>query len=190
MKKDRVYTKHQAFDTTYEIIKSKPQIDLSGYEAAAQYHHDPDKLKQAEFKHYSAYFKWSIELYNASSRLSSKLRVIYDLSTHASSSFYLLNTEKRVNDIFVQLNQYQLDLGELREDIREFQMCILATDIAEKQTQIQILSDQLIYLSSLEDSIVNICNRKLYEISSSRMSFYSLFISSMALFVALISIYR
>jgi hypothetical protein len=75
-------------------------------------------------------------------------------------------------------------------DAASFVACMLATGIHEKQAQIQALSDQVQYLSTLENKIIETCNRKLNEISSSRITYANLFIALTALLVAVLSLVR
>jgi len=50
----------------------------------------------------------------------------------------------------------------------------------------EALSDQIRYLVSLENKIVETCNRKLYEISSSRITYANLIVAAAALIVAVL----
>ncbi|HEY4695060.1 MAG TPA: hypothetical protein VIH52_03840 [Candidatus Nanoarchaeia archaeon] len=185
MGKSRIYIKHQAFNAAYEAIEGNSEARVDGFDAPKKYHHDPSKLDK--FRDFSKYLVWASELYSASSKLTSQLRTLYDEARYASSSFYVLNSEGTLKIILVKLDGFQLDLKDLHDDIAEFQACMLATHISEKQAEIEALSDELMYLSSLENRLADICNRKLYEISSSRMGFYSLFVSVIALSIALFS---
>ena len=185
--KNQIYLKHQAFEKTHKEIQddsSKTRVD--GFDAPKQYHHDPSKLEI--FKDFSHYIKWANELYSSGIKIIGKLELIYDESTKATSSYYKLNSERKIEDILKKLGSFQADTGNLREDIREFQICMLATHISEKGVEIEALSDQVRQLSFMEDRIIDTCNRKLFEISSSRMSFYSLLVSTMALGVSFIAI--
>lgn len=186
--KKNLYTKNQAFDRAYSRIKNQSGIRLDGFDAPKKYHHNPDKLKI--FKDFSHYLAWANELYENSSEMSNHLRRIYNNASSASSSFYKFNSEKRLFGVLRELDGIQSALNDLKDDIREFQSCMLATHISEKEAEIEILSDQLRHLSSLEQTIMDICNRKLFEISSVRMSSYSLLVSLAALFLALFSLLR
>jgi len=186
MKKNRVYIKHQAFDTAHEELKKNPEADAASFVAPQKYHHAPDKLDV--FTNYKPYFIWSNELYASSVQLINLLRKIYDRSEKATSHWY--ESKKKLKGILEEFSQLKSDLEDLYDDISEFQNCMLATGIHEKQAQIQALSDQVQYLSTLENKIIETCNRKLYEISSSRITYANLFIALTALLVAVLSLVR
>ncbi len=181
-KQKRIYNEHQAFSTVYKKIKNSSKTRVDGFDAPKQYHHSPSKLKV--FRDFSHYIRWATELYSSASDLISELKVIYDKSTSATSSYYILASERGVENILEELNNLQVDIQYLREDIHEFQVCMLATHISEKQAEIEPLSDHLRQLSFMEDRIIETCNRKLFEISSRRMSFYSLLVSSIAIVIS------
>lgn len=184
MKKRFDYIKHQAFDIVHKELKvNSGRVD--GFDAPKKYHHDPTKLDV--FKDFTHYVWWGNELHRASSILIDELTANYNKSTRARSSFFTINAERKINDILQEFYIYDLSLQNLREDILEFQICMLSTHISEKNAEIEALSEQLRYLLSLEDRIINTCNRKLYEISSSRMSFYSLIVAGAAIVVSLVS---
>ncbi len=86
MKKNRVYIKHQAFDTAHEELKKNPEADAASFVAPQKYHHAPDKLDV--FTNYKPYFIWSNELYASSVQLINLLRKIYDRSEKATSHWY------------------------------------------------------------------------------------------------------
>lgn len=65
---------------------------------------------------------------------------------------------------------------------------MLATAINEKQAEIKTLSDQLQYLVSIKNRIIETCNRKLYEISSSRITHANILIAIVALIISIISL--
>jgi hypothetical protein len=186
MKKNRAYIKHQAFDTAHEELKKNPEADAASFVAPKQYHHAPDKLDS--FKDYRSYFIWSNELYASSVQLMNVLRKIYDRSEKTPSHWY--ESKKKLKGILEEFDRLDSDLEDLYDDISEFQNCILATGIFEKQAQIQALSDQVQSLSTLENKITETCNRKLYEISSSRSTYANLFIALTALLVAVLSLVR
>lgn len=188
MKQKHIYNKHQAFNAAYEEIKGNSGSRVDGFDAPKRYHYDPSKLEI--FKDFSHYIRWANELYGSINKLLIQLRVIYNKSTRATSSYYVLNSERRLKNILKELDGFQIYIQYLREDIHEFQMCMLATHISEKLTEIEALSDQLRQLSFMEDRIIETCNRKLFEISSSRMSFYSLLVSSVAVILSLTAILR
>src|SRR5216110_1942458 len=186
MKKNRVYIKHQAFDTAHEELKKNPEADAASFAAPPKYHHAPDKLDI--FTNYIPYFIWSNELYAPSVQLINLLRKIYDKSEKATSHWY--ERKKKLKGILEEFDQLKLDLEDLYDDISEFQNCMLATGIHEKQAQIQALSDQIQYLPTLENKITETCNRKLNEISSSRITYANLVIAFVALVVAVVSLVR
>lgn len=186
MKQKRIYNKHQAFNVVYKEIKDNSGTRVDGFDAPKLYHHDPSKLDV--FKDFSHYIRWANELYSSTHKLFIQLREVCDKSTRATSSYYMLNSERRLKNILKELDDFQVDMQSLREDIHEFQICMLATHISEKLTEIEALSDQLRQLSFMEDRIIETCNRKLFEISSSRMSFYSLLVSSVAVIVSFTAI--
>lgn len=187
MSQRRIYNKHQAFNVVYKEIKDNSGTRVDGFDAPKRYHHDPSKLEV--FKDFSHYIRWANELYGFTNKLFLQLRTIYGKSTRATSSYYVLNSERRLKNVLKELDNFQVDILYLREDIHEFQMCMLATHISEKLTEIEALSEQLRQLSFMEDRIIETCNRKLFEISSSRMSFYSLSVSFVALIVSFIAIF-
>lgn len=188
MKQRRIYSKHQAFNAAYKKIKGNLGTRVDGFDAPKQYHHNPSKLEV--FKDFSHYIRWANELYGSANVLISKLRAVYVSLTRATSSYYILDSERRLKDILKEFDDFQVDIQYLREDIHEFQMCMLATHISEKQAEMEALSDQSRQLLFMEDRIVETCNRKLFEISSSRMSFYSLLVSSVAVILSFTAIFR
>lgn len=184
MKKNITYKKYQAFETVYREIKNESKR-INGFDAPKKYHHDPAKLDV--FRDFSHYIRWSNELHDTSSKIISELSSIYKKSIKASSSFFQLNTETKINNLLEDFYSYDTSLRNLLNDIFEFQVCMLATHISEKQAEIEALSNQLNHILSLEDKITFTCNRKLYEISSFRISFYALIVSVVAIAVSLIS---
>lgn len=186
MKKDRIYIKHQAFNTIYKELKENPEVGAADFDVPKKYHHAPAKLDI--FTSYTGYIRWSNELYAASTRLISKLRNIYSESKKENSSWY--NSRNSLNNILRELDKLKTDLEDLYDDIFEFQNCMLATGINEKHAEIEALSDQVRYLVSLENKIVETCNRKLYEISSSRMTIANVIIALSALLISVVSLYR
>lgn len=184
MRNNRIYTKHQAFNSAYTEILNGDKNPNDGFTRPKKYHHAPEKLKS--FTSYVGYFQWSNELYASSLKLVSLLRKIYDRAEVAKSSWY--ESKDNLNSIFDDYNQLKLSLNDLYDDISEFQNCMLATDISEKQAQIEALSDQMRLLGTLENKIVETSSRKLYEISSSRVTVANLSIALVALFVSILSV--
>lgn len=182
--KKNIYIKHQAFETAHKLIKDKSKSADNGFDRPQKYHHDPEKLK--DFTSYIGYFHWSNELYAASATLIGLLRKIYDKAEDAKSNWH--NNKADLNKILDDFGQLKSDLSDLYDDISEFQNCMLATDIQEKQAQIEALSDQVRQLGTLENKIIEICNRKLYEISSSRITYANLLIALVALVVSVLSV--
>ena len=183
MKISHIYTKHQAFNIARKEILKKKRSD-SGFIRPAKYHHDPKKLK--DFSSYIGYFHWSNELYSSSSELIIQLRKIYDKAEVAPSSW--LTIKNHLKKILEDYDQFKSSLNNLYDDISEFQNCMLATDISEKQAQIEALSDQVRLLGTLENKIIETCNRKLYEISASRVTAANLLIALTALFISILSV--
>ena len=187
-KENKIYKRHQAFNKVYLEIKIDHKMDMDGFETPKQYHHDPSKLDV--FKNFTHYISWANELFASGKELIKHLKIIYDTSSRASSSFYELNSEKYLKDILSDLDDCALDLESFRDDIHEFQLCLLATHISEKGTEIQALSEHLDHLSFMELKIIETCNRKMFEISSSRMAFYSSLISFIAVVLSLFALVR
>ena len=71
----------------------------------------------------------------------------------------------------------------------EFKKCILSTSINGRYETVDSLSEQLKYMETLETKIIQPCNRKLNEISSSRVIIIGLVISVSALFTSIVSLY-
>lgn len=186
MRKNQIYIKHQAFDAAHKEILKKNKESEDGFIRPQKYHHAPRKLK--DFTSYIGYFHWSDELYAASSELTAMLREIYNRSETAQSIWY--TNKNNLTKILIDYKRLKLSLNDLYDDISEFQNCMLATDIQEKQAQIEALSDQVRLLGTLENKIIETCNRKLYEISSSRVTYANLFIALVALFVSILSMIR
>lgn len=184
MTNNYTYTKHKAFNLAYTEILNGDKNPNDGFVRPKKYHHAPEKL--SDFTSYIGYFYWSNELYTASSELIILLRNIYDRAEAATSSWH--NSKNNLNRVLEDYNQLKLSLNDLYDDISEFQNCMLATDISEKQAQIEALSDQVRLLGTLENKIVETCNRKLYEISSSRVTVANLTIALVALFVSILSV--
>lgn len=179
---NHIYKKHNAFNKVYEEIKANPQTGAADFDTPKKYHHAPDKLNL--FTSYIGYVRWSNELYAASTQIMSILRGIYDKSIKEDSAWH--SNKKSLNDILGELDGLKKDLEDLYDDIFEFQNCMLATGINEKHAEMEALSDQMRHLVSLEDKIVETCNRKLYEISSSRITYGNLVVAAAALIVAVL----
>ncbi len=186
MKKNQIYTKRQAFNTAHKEILKRDENSDDGFIRPQKYHHAPNKLK--DFTSYIGYFHWSNELYASSLELIALLRRIYDRAEAAKSSWY--ESKDNLNSILDEYNQLKLGLNDLYDDISEFQNCMLSTDISEKQAQIEALSDQMRLLGTSENKIVETCSRKLYEISSSRVTVANLSIALVALFVSILAVLR
>lgn len=178
--KNKHYTKGQAFNKTYSKVKTRKEIP-NGYERAKSYHHDPKKLDI--FKHYTNYQSWSGELYSSSTNLNNLLRTIYNKASQASSLWYKKNQLDYILDEYYEL---QPDLKDLYDDIAEFQKCFLATDIRGKSDEIILLSDQIKHLTTFERNIVETCNQKFSEISSTRLSITNLVIASIAIIISVL----
>ena len=185
MKKTGLYTKHQAFDIVYKQIKKHPKAMTDGFDSPKKYHHAPDKLEV--FTNFKAYVCWANELHAFSTQLISLLRDLYNKSKTSTSSWNA--NKKHLNNILNEYDELKSDLENLYDDIFEFQNCMLATSINQKHAEIEALSDQTRYLTALENNIVDTCNRKLYEISSSRFTFANMFIAIVALLISLFSLY-
>lgn len=185
MKRKYLYTKHQAFNNAHKLIKDNSKSSESGFERPQKYHHSPEKLK--DFASYITYSHWSNELFAASTELIKLLRETYDRAEEASSDWY--SNKNNLNSLLDEYRGFRSSLSNLYDDISEFQNCMLATDISEKQAEIGALSDQVKHLITLENKIIETCGRKLYEISSSRVTYANLFIALVALFVSILSIF-
>src|SRR3989344_1989452 len=112
MKKAVVYFRHQAFINAYKTIKGfKKPVD--GFERAKKYHHAPGKLK--DFTSYTGYLNWANELYEASVKLISLLRKLYERTEKAKSSWY--SNKKNLNSILVKLGRVKRSLNNLYDDI-------------------------------------------------------------------------
>lgn len=177
------YKKKQAFNKVYkEVVKSPLQDQSEGFVAAKKYYPDPDRLI---FNTFTQYFDWAGELYKVSTEAGSYLEGVYNRVDRASSSYFKFETERKLFDIIRSLDEIQVDLNNLRNDIKVFQGCMLATHINEKSAEIEILSDELRNLTLLEEKVRETINRKLFEISTMRMSFYTLLISITAIVISL-----
>ena len=185
MKRNPIYTKHLAFETAHGVIREGSKKLENGFDRPKKYHHASEKLK--DFTSYVGYFHWSNELYAVSSELIGLLRETYDKAETAKSAWY--ENKSILNSILDEYDQIKSSLSDIYDDISEFQNCMLATDIHEKQAQIEALSDQVRHLGTLENKIIESCNRKLYEISSSRITYANLFIALVALFVSILSVF-
>ncbi len=185
MKKTSLYKKHQAFDIVHKQIKNNSKTVTEGFDAPKKYHHDPDKLEG--FTNFKAYIQWANELHSSSTQLISLLRDLFNKSKKAPSSWY--ENKKHLNNILEEYDELRLNLENLYDDIFEFQNCMLATSINQKHAEIQALSDQVRYLTTLENKIIETCNQKLYEIGSSRITYANLFVALVALLISLFSLY-
>lgn len=184
-----LYRKYDAFNSVYEEIRrSKPGARVDGFEAPKKYHHDPERLEV--FNDFSHYFAWAGELYRAANKIASHLREIYNELNETSSSFYKLNTQKNLAKIYDKYEKFEQNLEDIYSDIEEFQTSMLATHISEKETEIGVLSDQRRNLLDLENRIIESYNRKLNEVSSSKISFWSLFLSFIAIVLATTSLLK
>src|SRR3989344_799029 len=184
MRKNRIYIKHQAFNAAHKEVLDENKKSDDGFVRPKKYHNSPKKLQ--DFTSYVGFFHWSDELYAASSQLITLLREIYDETEAAQSAWY--TSKDNLNIILGKYKQLKLSLNDLYDDISEFQNCMLATDINEKQAQIEALSDQVRLLGTLENKIIETCSRKLYEISSSRVTVANLSIALTALFVSVLTV--
>lgn len=183
---NRLYIKHQAFDSAYEEVKNETSFQDNGYELPKTYHHDPNKLDI--FKHYTHYFSWLNKLYASTNDLINELEKIYNDAKNANLS--ILNfRNKAISNILSDLERISVDLRDLKNDILEFENCILATNIRGNHGYIAVISGQRKYIDSLEARIIETCNRKIYEISSVRVSVVGIIVGLCAVFVATVSLY-
>jgi len=181
MKNIPIYIRRQAFNNAHEEHEKSSGKPSGGFDRPKKYHHAPEKLK--DFTSYVDYSHWSNELYSASIKLIGLLRKIYDRAKETKSAWY--NNKSDLDDILDEYDQLKPSLNDLYDDISEFQICMLATDISEKQAEIEALSDQVRQLGTLENKIIETCNRKLYEIGSSRTTLAVLTVSIISLFISL-----
>lgn len=181
-KKNRIYSKHEAFDKVYKELRDNPKAGAADFDIPKKYHYAPEKLSL--FTSYVGYIRWSNELYAASTKMIGELRNTYDISIKENSAWH--SNKRGLNSILRKLENLKIDLEDLYDDVFEFQNCMLATGINEKHAEMEALSDQVRYLVSLENMVVETCNRKLYEISSSRITYANLLLASAALIVAIL----
>ena len=180
MKNNSLYSKHEAFNKVYKELSEDPQAGAADFDIPRRYHHDPNKLKL--FTSYVGYVRWSNELYASSTKLLNMLRNTYEKSKKEGSAWHC--NKKNLNYILGELDTIKIDLEDLYDDIFEFQNCMLATGINEKHAEMEALSNQIQYLTTLENKNFETCNRKIYEISSSRITLANLTVALAALILA------
>lgn len=178
--KYRVYLKNEAFNKVYEELQKNPNADAANFDSPKRYHPEPEKLNL--FKSYIGYARWSNELYAASVKLLDILREIYNRSKKEKASWY--SNKKGLNKILEEVDLIKIDLDCLYNDIYIFQKCMLATGIDQKGDEIEALSDQIRNLTGTENLIFEICNRKIYEISSTRMTLANFLVALAAIILA------
>jgi hypothetical protein len=181
----RIYIKHQAFDSAYEEVENGKELQEIGFELPKTYHHDPIRLDR--FKHYTHYLNWLNKLYSSTNDLINELENIYNDAKRAN--LCILSSRAKISNILSELEKISIDLYDLRNDILEFENCVLATHISGNDGYIAVISGQRKYIDSLETRIIDTCNQKIYEISSKRLSLAGIIIGLCAVIVATVSLY-
>lgn len=177
MTNNRLYNRHQAFNklSTYDSGVLKGEKEYDPYENALRYHHDSDKMKEIGHKHSVTYIIWFNELFDIGQDLISKYQ---DINRNANNQKGNLFTGKiGLNNILLELANYDNDLIDFRNDVAEYQRCVLAADVYQKIGYSDALSDQLRFLDVIESKAIATVDRKLSNIDNTRMQGIGLIIS-------------
>jgi len=177
MTNNRLYNRHQAFNkiSTYDSKILKGEKEYDPYENALRYHHDSDKMKEIGHKYYVPYAIWFNELFVAGQNLISKYQDINRNANNQKESWF--TSKKGLNNILLELANYDNDLIDFRNDVTEYQRCVLATDVYQKIGYADTLSDQLRFIDVIESKAIATVDRKLSNIDNTRMQGIGLIIS-------------
>lgn len=191
-----IYKLHHAFDKVLSEMQGKvfnnptqegEEFIAGDFRIAVKYHHDPVKLEKFNTFYSKGYLRWCDELCYAGNQLIIETLSLVADGDKTKSSWYV---SKRHLDCTMQSYlQLKLSIDDFVKDVFEFQNCMLATGINNKEGYVQVLSDILHYLGNLETRFTNTVNRKILEISNSRIAILSLFLSFCALSTSIISIW-
>ncbi|MDR3586121.1 MAG: hypothetical protein P4L59_12470 [Desulfosporosinus sp.] len=185
MNRNRIYRIHQAFDETYNKLKNDPELPEEGFAASLAFHHAPEKL--SVFKDFRGYGAWYSTLYDYGIKVREVLKKIYDKAEKLGSSWH--NGKKSLKELLESLRDLEQDIGNFRSDVSECQLCYIAGDIFGKHGYVNTLSDLIWEIDEIKSKIHTTVNRKLTEISTTRMTIVSLGISTLALVFSLLSFY-
>ncbi|WP_281998921.1 hypothetical protein [Priestia flexa] len=190
MTNNQLYRRHQAFDkiTTYdsEILKGEKEYDP--YENALQYHHDSDKMKEIGHKYYVPYAIWFNELFVVGQNFIAKYQDINRDANSQKESWFIRKTE--LKNILLELANYDSDLIDFRNDVTEYQRCVLASDVHQKIGYAETLSDQLRFIDAIESKIIATVDRKLSNIDNTRMQGIGLVISVAAFITSYLALVK
>lgn len=181
-----IYKQNQAFEKAYE----QRLEDYSEYEwmdKVHQYSNNKEKIK--EFKSYIPYVLWFQELFSASQTLIKKLQETNNEMEQAKTSWLgFFRKTKKIETHFKRLYDLGNDLNNFKTDCKDFQQCILASQIHNNTDYADLIQEQERYLDLIESKIRQTGDRKLASINNSRMQVLGLVLSLTAIVVSLYSI--
>jgi hypothetical protein len=132
-------------------------------------------MKEIGHKYYVPYAIWFNELFVAGQNLISKYQDINRNANNQKESWF--TSKKGLNNILLELANYDNDLIDFRNDVTEYQRCVLATDVYQKIGYADTLSDQLRFIDVIESKAIATVDRKLSNIDNTRMQGIGLIIS-------------
>jgi hypothetical protein len=173
------YKEHGAFERAFESVKVVPN-EYSGYVEATQFHHAPDKLEL--FKHFTGYLRWFNELYSDGQHVVRQIEEIWSELNQLKTSWY--SRTRSIRNLLNQLYRHDSDITAFRSDVAEFQICMMATGIHEKEGYTSSLQDLVRRLDALESRIILTANSQVSSINTTRLTIVGLFLSALAVFIA------
>lgn len=173
------YKEHGAFERAFEWVKANPD-EYNGYVEATQFHHAPDKLEL--FKHFSGYLKWFNELYSDGQHVVRQVEKIWSELNQLKTSWY--SRTRSIRNILDQLYSHDSDITAFQSDVAEFERCMMATGIHEKEGYTSSLQDLVHRLDALEPRIILTANSQVSSINTTRLTLVGLFLSALAVFIA------
>ncbi|MYL65435.1 hypothetical protein GLW07_18920 [Bacillus hwajinpoensis] len=181
-----IYEQNQAFERAYEQRSIDPS-EIEGMGRAHIYSNNKEKIK--EFKIYIPYVIWFQELFFASHPLIDKLQEINNEMEQAKTSWLgFFRKTKKIETQFKRLYDLGIDLNNFKTDCKDFQQCILASQIHNNTDYADLIQEQERYLNLIESKIRQTGDRKLASINNSRMQFLGLVLSITAIAVSVYSI--
>ncbi|MCY0900470.1 MAG: hypothetical protein OWU33_16370 [Firmicutes bacterium] len=176
---DSWYKEHDAFERTLEWVKANPP-EYQGFIEASKVHHAPDKLEL--FKDFSGYVKWFNGLYSDGQHVVKQVEKIWGELHHLKISWY--SRTRHIRNLLDQLYCHDLDITAFRSDVAEFQRCMMASGIHEKEGYANTLQNLVHRLDSLESRIILTANSQVSSINTTRLTLVGLFLSALAVFIA------
>ena len=180
------YKQNQAFEKAHEQNLGNHN-DFDWMDRVLKYSNNPGKIK--EFKNYVPYVIWFQELFFASQKLINKLQDINnDIENARTNWLGLFRKTKKIENCFKAMHSLTYELNIFKTDCKDFQQCMLSTNINHNTDYTDLLQEQERYLDLIESKIRQTGDRKLASINNSRMQFFGLVLSLTAVAVSVYSI--